>query len=366
MINAINDHKSATLLIVDDELSNVRLLEKLLSREGYTALITTQNPLEALDIIKNQHIDLLLVDLNMPVMNGHELMANIKQLNLDISPTTLMLTAQHDQENRHKALNGGARDYLTKPFHAQELFSRVRNLLEVHLANQYMRSENKILEQKVQERTLDIYNTRLQVVRCLGRAAEYRDEETGFHIIRMSKVSALLAKAAGLSENDCELLLNASAMHDIGKIGIPDHILLKQGKFEADEWEIMKAHTIIGARILDGDSSDLMTMARDIALSHHEKWNGKGYPNGLKGSEIPLVGRITAIADVFDALTSIRPYKKPWPIDEAISFIVNESGEHFDPQLVQIFTEQLPDILAIGKEYAETAETIGSDQHHYQ
>lgn len=360
MINVDNDYRSATLLIVDDELSNVRLLEKLLHREGYNTLLTTQSPLEALHIIKTQPVDLLLVDLNMPEMNGYELMAHIQQLTLEIVPTTLMLTAQNDQESLQKALNSGARDYLTKPFHAQELFSRVRNLLEVQLAAQYMHSQNKILEQKVQERTLDIYNTRLQVVRCLGRAAEYRDEETGLHIIRMSKVSVVLAKAAGVNDNDCELLLNASAMHDIGKIGIPDHILLKQGKFNSEEWEIMKSHTLIGAGILDGDSSELMTMARDIALSHHEKWNGQGYPNGLKGKDIPLVGRITAIADVFDALTSIRPYKKPWSIDEAIEFIQNESGQHFDPQLVEIFIAQLPEILSINQEYAETNEAISS------
>ena len=205
----------------------------------------------------------------------------------------------------------------------------------------------------VQERTKELHDTRLQVVRRLGRAAEYRDNETGLHIIRMSKVSMLLGKAAGMNEYDCDLLLNAAPMHDIGKIGIADHVLLKPGKFEPAEWKIMQTHSQIGADILSGDDSDLMKMAHQIALTHHEKWNGKGYPNGLAGEDIPLVGRLCALADVFDALTSVRPYKKAWSVEDSVDLIKQERGEHFDPQLVDYFIKLLPEIVTIKEKYAE-------------
>jgi len=268
-------------------------------------------------------------------------------------PPILVLTAEHIQSCRQSALDNGARDYVTKPFDAEELLSRVRNLLEVQTAHNYMHSQNEILEQKVRKRTQVIHDTRLQVVRHLGRAAEYRDNETGLHIIRMSEISVVLAKAAGLDSEQCDLLLSAAPMHDIGKIGIPDHILLKPGKLEPDEWAIMQTHVQIGTDILSGDDSELMTMAHDIALTHHEKWNGTGYPNGLAGEAIPLLGRITALADVFDALTSERPYKKNWPIAKVIDLIKAESGEHFDPMLVTLFFEKLADIIKIKDKYPE-------------
>jgi putative two-component system response regulator len=221
------------------------------------------------------------------------------------------------------------------------------------MAHKYMRHQNEILEQKVIERTKVIHHTRLQVVRCLGRAAEFRDEETGLHIIRMSKIAVVIAKAAGFDDEQCDLLLNAAPMHDIGKIGIPDDILLKPGKFEPEEWKIMQTHAQIGADILSGDDSDLMMMAQEIAISHHEKWNGQGYPNGLKEENIPLVGRIIALADIFDALTSKRPYKEAWSVEKSVNYIKEESGEHFDPRLVELFMQELPEIIEIKEKYAE-------------
>ena len=347
------DPKKATILVVDDELSNVRLIEKLLASRGYSNVVCTNDSTQALPLYKQHNSDLILLDLDMPEIDGYGVMDQLNELTNNKPPPILVLTAQHMQSFRQRALDNGALDYVTKPFDADELLSRVRNLLDVHMAQKYMRHQNEILDQKVQERTLAIHETRLQVVRHLGRAAEYRDNETGLHIIRMSKIAALLGKYIGMSDYDCDLLLNASPMHDIGKIGIPDHILLKPGKLEPEEWSIMQAHAQIGADILAGDDSDLMLMAHEIALTHHEKWNGKGYPKGIEGETIPLVGRVTAIADVFDALTSERPYKKAWTVEATVDLIKQESGQHFDPQLVELLLEKLSEIVAIKEKYAE-------------
>lgn len=349
----VTESLKANILIVDDEPVNIMLLEKILATRGYKNIISTTDPTQTLPLYLKHNSDLILLDINMPVMDGYAVMEQLNtEISKDLSPI-LVLTAQHTQSFRQRALDNGAIDYVTKPFNAEELLSRVHNLLEVQMAHKYMRLQNEILEQKVQERTQEIQHTRLQVVHRLGRAAEYRDEETGLHIIRMSKMAMLIAKEAGFDDEKCELLLNAAPMHDIGKIGIPDHILLKPGKFEPDEWKIMQTHAQIGADILAGDDSELLMMAHDIALSHHEKWNGKGYPNGLKGEDIPFVGRVTALADVFDALTSKRPYKEEWPVEKAVKLIKEESGEHFDPRLVEIFLEKLPEIVEIKEKYAE-------------
>jgi len=357
IINDMNaDLKNAAILVVDDESANVRLIEKILAAKGYTNVISTQDSLQVLPLYQQQNSDLILLDLDMPRLDGYGVMDQLNKLT-ENAPPILILTAQHMQSYRQRALDNGARDYVTKPFDVEELISRVRNLLEVQMAHKYMRAQNEILEQKVRKRTHAIQETRLQVVRHLGRAAEYRDNETGLHIIRMSNMAALLAKAIGMPDYECDLLLNASPMHDIGKIGIPDNILLKPGKLEHDEWKTMQTHAQIGADILAGDDSDLMLMAHDIALTHHEKWNGSGYPNGLKGEEIPLVGRITAIADVFDALTSERPYKKAWSVEKTMDFIKDESGQHFDPQLVELLIENLSQIIDIKDKYAEPEST---------
>lgn len=345
--------KDASILIVDDEQANIRLLEKILATTGYKNITSTQDPCQALALYQACNCDLILLDLDMPILDGYAVMDQLAELKNNIPAQILVLTAQHMQSYRQRALDNGARDYVTKPFDARELLSRVRNLLDVHMAQKFMLNQNEILENMVQERTQTIYDTRLQVVRRLGRAAEYRDEETGLHIIRMSKIAVILAKAAGMNEEHCDLLLNAAPMHDIGKIGIPDHILLKPGKFVPEEWAIMQTHAQIGADIFSDDTSDLMMMAHDIALTHHEKWNGTGYPGGLKGEEIPMVGRLCAISDVFDALTSKRPYKEAWPIEEAARLIHSERGQHFDPVLVDLFMANLPAIINIKEKYAE-------------
>jgi len=356
-----NNLKEASILVVDDEPANIRLVEKMLAMTGYRNVISTVDSTQVLSLYQEHNSDLILLDLDMPKLDGFAVLDKLGGLKNVILPPILVLSAMHMQSFRQRALDNGARDYVTKPFDADELLSRVRNLLEVQLANKYMLHQNEILEQKVRERTQAINLSRLQVVRRLGRAAEYRDNETGLHIIRMSKIAVVIGRAAGLNEEQCDLLLHAAPMHDIGKLGIPDHILLKPGKLDADEWTIMQTHSQIGADILFGDESDLLSMAHDIALAHHEKWNGKGYPNGLSGEDIPLVGRITAVADVFDALTSERPYKKAWTITRAVDLIKAESGQHFDPALVKCFVDNLSTITKIKEEHMEPIRTCKND-----
>lgn len=354
------DIKGASLLLVDDEAANLRLLSSVLEQAGYTNIISTQDPRDALPLQLEHNCDLVLLDLNMPHMDGYEVMEQFSAVFGDQLPPILILTAQEFQGLRQRAFDAGARDYVTKPFDIAELLSRVCNLVEMKLAYDYISQQNEKLEQRVWDRTAELIETqnelhdsRLQVVRRLGRASEYRDNETGLHIIRMSEFAACIGKSIGMDQYVCDLLLNASPMHDIGKIGIPDGILLKKGKLDADEWEIMKTHAQMGADILADPDSDLLIMAAEIALSHHEKWDGSGYPNGLQGEEIPISGRITAIADVFDALTSERPYKKAWPVDDAVDLIKKESGHHFDPMLVEHFLKVLPEIIKLKNLYQE-------------
>lgn len=341
------------IMIVDDEPANLRLLEKLLTREGCTDLQLVSDPREVLPRYREARPDLILLDVNMPHIDGHTLLEQLRAVGDPLLPPIVMLTAQHARESVLRALSAGARDYITKPFDRNELLMRVRNLLDVQLAHRMIHEQKQLLEAMVNERTRKLRDTRLQVVQRLGMAAEYRDEETGNHILRMSHTSALIARALGWDEARCELILHASPMHDIGKIGIPDAVLLKPGRFEPEEWEIMKTHAAIGAKLLEGDDSDLMRMAHEIALTHHEKWDGSGYPRGLAGEAIPESGRIVALADVFDALTSERPYKPAWTIERALEFIREGSGRHFDPRVVDAFMDRLDGVLEIRARFAE-------------
>ena len=347
---------NAKLLIVDDQAQNVMLLEKMLKVEGYLDVVSTTDPREVAGLYAQQHFDIVLLDINMPYLDGFQVMEQLQAVERDSYLPVLVLTAQNDAATRLRALNSGAKDFITKPFDRLEVMTRIHNMLEVRLMHNQIRDQNKILEEKVRERTRELLDTRLEIIRRLGRAAEYRDNETGLHIIRMSQFSARLGRAAGMDEAQAEMLLNASPMHDIGKIGIPDRILLKPGKLDSEEWEIMKGHASIGAEILSGGQSELMEMARIIAVSHHEKWDGTGYPGALKGEEIPLVGRIVAVCDVFDALTTVRPYKAAWTVEAALDYITENSGKHFDPALVLKFKEILPEILAIKERNEEPDE----------
>ena len=337
----------ARILIVDDEPSNLKLLDKMLSSQGYTELVLVQDAREVLTRYQEARPDLILLDINMPQLDGYQVMAQLKALNDPLLPPIVVLTAQHGRDYLLRALAEGARDFVGKPFERVELLMRVKNLIDVHLAHRLLYDQKAVLEDMVRLRTEELSQTRLQVVRHLGRAAEYRDNETGMHIIRMSQISELLARSLGWSDELCELMLHASPMHDIGKIGIPDAILQKPGRLTPEEFEVMKTHATIGADMLTGNDSELLWLAQTIAHTHHEKWDGTGYPRGLAGEAIPLAGRIVAVADVFDALTSSRPYKRAWPVADAVAYIKEHAGRHFDPQVTEHFEHRLTEILVI-------------------
>lgn len=360
-MSAANDSiLAAKILIVDDKLVNVELLETMLSLAGYTNIRSTTDSRDVQELYQSDQFDIILLDIRMPYLDGFQVMEQLSEgIKNDYLPV-LVLTAQQDMETRLRALELGAKDFVTKPFDSTEVLNRIANMLEVRELYNQRKHHADILEKKVQDRTRELHqrnqeleDTRLEIVRCLGRAGEYRDNETGFHVIRMSKGCQALALAAGLGEERASTFLHASPMHDVGKIGIPDHILLKPGRLDPAEWEIMKTHVDIGVEIIGKQDSELMNLARLIALNHHEKWDGCGYPQGLKGEGIPIEGRISAVCDVFDALTSERPYKKAWPVDEAVSFINENADSHFDPELVRLFNQILPDLLSIRDKYAD-------------
>ncbi len=350
----------ACIFVIDDEPVNLKLITKILANQGYPEPVLIQDPREVLGRYRESRPDLILLDINMPHLDGYQVMAQLHELNDPLLPPIVVLTAQHSRDYLLQALDAGARDFITKPFDRAELLMRVSNLLNAHLNHRIVYDQRDVLEELVRARTDKLNQTRLLVVQRLGRAAEYRDNETGLHIIRMSQSSTLLARSMGWSEADSELMLHASPMHDVGKIGIPDAILLKPGKLDPHEWEIMKTHATIGADILENDDFSLLRLAREIALNHHEKWDGSGYPHGLAGDAIPQSGRIVAVADVFDALTSSRPYKSAWSVEDSVAYVMDNVGKHFDPEVVLHFQQCLPEILAIREHYKEPETGLAS------
>jgi len=356
---SLNDQiLNASVLIVDDKPANVALLEAILKSEGYTNVQSVTDSRLVKELHDKRQFDIILLDIRMPHMSGFEVMEQLQTSDQDDYLPVLVLTAQSDAETKIRALQSGARDFVTKPFERIEVTHRIKNMLEVRLMYNRRGWEKEIVEAQVRERTQQLEDTQLEFIRQLGRAGEYRDNETGMHVVRMSKGCQSLALATGHNEEFAELLLLASPMHDVGKIGIPDRVLLKPGKLDADEWEIMKTHVEIGGEILSSDTAEIMQLARSIALTHHEKWDGSGYPNGLVGEDIPVQGRIAAICDVFDALTSERPYKKAWLVEDAVALIQEESGSHFDPVLAAKFIEILPQIIEIREAHADDDEAF--------
>lgn len=343
----------SSILIVDDNPTNIALLEEILEHAGYDNLTSTTDPRTVPELCGSESFDLILLDIRMPHMTGIELMLALKEQIRDDYLPILVLTAQTDQQTRQEALRAGAKDFLTKPFNLWEVVLRIRNMLETRYYYKKQVVRGDVLEEQVRERTATLRETQLEIVRRLGRAGEFRDNETGAHVIRMSRVCEILARGLGLDEATCENILYASPMHDVGKIAIPDAILLKEGPLDEDEWEVMKTHTIVGGEIMGDHPSDVILMASEMALSHHEKWDGTGYPHGLSGEDIPLVARIAAVSDVFDALTSSRPYKKAWTSEDAIDLIKKETGKQFDPKIVEVFLENLPRILEVRAEHPD-------------
>ena len=348
-----NAVKQSPIFVVDDEPVNLKLIERVLGTEGYQSVHSIRNPQEVTRQFRHLRPHLILLDINMPEMNGFDVLEALKQEAGDSLPPVIFLTAELAASNRTKAFESGVLDFISKPFNRQELLARVRNLLQLELAHQALTGQKNTLEILVQQRTEALRNSQLQVVQVLGKAAEFRDNETGAHILRMSHMSAHLAKMLGHDDEFVNLMLNASPMHDIGKIGIPDHILLKPGKFAPAEWEVMKTHAQLGYEILRNKDSAVLNLAAEIALHHHEKWDGSGYPGGLNGQEIPISCRIVAVSDTFDALLSARPYKKPWPLDEAMAHMFAESGRHFDPEVIRVFKNALPEIIRIRDTYKD-------------
>jgi len=346
---------SARILIVDDQRTNVLLLQKILQADGYANVVGITDPTQVRLLHQANPFDIILLDIRMPLLDGFGVMAQLLEAADDDYVPVLVLTAETDEDTRLRSLRSGARDFVTKPFNRLEVLNRIRNMLELRLLHNRLREQNELLEQRVRERTQELNDTRLEIIRRLGRAAEYRDNETGLHIIRISFFTKYLALHLGLPEARAELIFNASPMHDIGKLGIPDRVLLKPGRLNAEEWEIMQQHSQIGANILSGHGSELLQQAASIALCHHEKWDGNGYPRGLKGEDIPLEARIVAVADVFDALTSIRPYKKSWPLEDAVAEMRRLSGSHFEPRILERFLTILPDVMKVMARYAEPA-----------
>ncbi len=340
----LTELKKQKILIVDDIPTNIKILVETL-QDTYEIFFAT-NGLKALEIVESDPPSLILLDIMMPDMNGYDLFKKLRAKDITKNIPIIFITAMGDEEDEKYGFELGAVDYIIKPFKPAIVKTRVKTQLELGRHRNY-------LEDLVDERTIELQKTQKEIVERLSRASEFRDNETGQHIKRLSHYCALLGSKIGMSKNKQDLLFYASSMHDVGKIGIPDRILLKPGRLTPDEWEIMKTHTTIGADLLTGSNSELLKMASHIALTHHEKWDGSGYPQGLKGDKIPLEGRIVAICDMFDALTSERPYKKAWPVEESVSEIKNAGSIYFDKKLVNEFEEILSDVLILKKRFSE-------------
>lgn len=330
--------ESTAILIVDDEEDSARLLERLLRRSGFERITVTTEPKEAIAIYMESAPDLVIADLHMPTMSGVDIMRSIRSLDPDgdYVPVILM-TGDIGASAKRLALEAGANDFIDKFAEDFEVMLRIKNALRTRLLHLGMKSQNSELEQQVYLRTREVFAAQEEVLQRLAAAAEYRDDVTGKHVERVGNLAAEIATTIGLSRREIELIRRGAKLHDIGKIGIPDSILYKGGPLTIEERSIMQTHTIIGDQILTNGNAEIIRTAQIIARSHHEKWDGTGYPDGLREQVIPLVGRITAIADVFDALITKRPYKEAIPYDEAREIILSESGRHFDPKLVEAF-----------------------------
>jgi len=343
-----NAEKPHYVLILDDQSTGRKILEEIIHTiDERIKVFSFADPYQALDQVHLNTPDLILTDYRMPQMNGVEFIKTVRQTQGCADIPIVMITVVGELSVRYEALNAGATDFLTRPLDQYECRSRCRNLLTLRQQQSIIQNRAKWLEKQVEIATHQVLSRERETLLRLAKAGEYRDEDTGNHILRMAKYSRAIAEYLGLSKADCDEIEYASPMHDIGKIGIPDHILLKPGKLLPEEWALMQQHTIIGHGILANSESRFIQTGSVIALSHHEKFDGNGYPYGLSGEEIPLPARIVAVADVYDALRSTRPYKEAWSREDAIGYATEQSGKHFDPACVDAFLKQLDHIYEI-------------------
>lgn len=332
------------VLIVDDSPESIDILRGALG--DLFQVKAAIRGRTALEIVANDSPDLVLLDVMMPDLDGYEVCRQLKSNPSTASIPVIFVTTLSHVGSEARGIELGAIDYITKPYVASLVRARVKTHVALH---RYQRS----LEDQVLERTRELQETRLEIIRRLGRAAEYRDNETGMHVLRMSHIARVLAQKLGVGELESELLLQAAPMHDVGKIGIPDRILLKPGPLTPDEWDVMKQHTVMGAQIIGDHPSELMQMARLVALRHHERWDGSGYPDGLRGEAIPLSARVVAIADAFDALLSQRPYKKPWKLDDTLALFRSQRGGQFDPSGVDALLGCVDECVALRARFSD-------------
>jgi putative two-component system response regulator len=367
--------KTARIMIVDDEPINVKVVQKHLQGRGYTNFITTTNATLAMEKLKSEHADIILLDIMMPEVSGIEILQQIRSDTQLAHIPAIILTAVGDARIKQKALELGATDFLTKPVDPSELVLRVGNALVAKAHYDYLANYSVQLERQVRARTAELRASRRSLVQTLARAAEYRDNETGHHVSRVGRYVGIIARELGMSEEIAELLEEAALLHDVGKIGIPDAILLKSGSLTEEQRAAMKQHCSFGRRIIFQSNDNLwerrgvrspleliepgnatawlIPVAATIAQTHHEYWDGSGYPLGLRGEQIPLEGRITAVADVFDALNSRRPYKDAFPFEQCAEFMRRERGTHFDPDVLDAFFQRKNDVLQVGIDLAD-------------
>lgn len=337
-------HHQARLVVIDDERPNLDLMGKVLRRAGYEGVQLVDDPTSLLQQWVELAPDLVLLDLHMPQVDGFEVLRRLQSTlsEQDLVPR-LVVTADSTDATRRRALSLGAHDFLTKPIDVTEVLLRVGNLLQTRMLHVRLRNHNDVLEQQVRARTAQLSQSHRELARRLALVGEYSDDDTAQHTVRVGHAAARLAGALGFAAEEAELLAEAAPLHDIGKVAIPDAVLLKRGELSPEEFEVIKKHAVIGAHILAGGESELLRLAEQIAYTHHERWDGTGYPRGLRGPAIPLAGRLVAVVDVFDALTSTRPYKQAWPVERAVAEMRRLRGRHFDPDVLDVFLGQLED-----------------------
>ncbi|HET7364234.1 MAG TPA: HD domain-containing phosphohydrolase [Burkholderiales bacterium] len=344
----------STVMVVDDQSTGRAILEQVVrGLDERVAVEGFARPVDAVVWATRHVCDLVLVDYMMPEMDGIEFVKRLRALPGYEHVPIVMITVHDDRKVRYAALDAGITDFLTKPIDARECLARCRNLLTLRRQHVVLEDRRRLLEHMVEDATREVREREKETLLRLARAGEFRDEETGYHLIRMSRYSRLIANVIGLEPDEAETIELAAPLHDIGKIGIPDHILLKADKLDGAEWQVMRRHPLIGHEILKGSASKYVRMGALIALGHHEKYDGSGYPNGLVGDHIPLCARIVAVADVYDALTSVRPYKNAWPSEQAFEYVTSQAGRHFDARMVEAFSGMKKQVLQVQHEWRD-------------